>query len=118
MSMQKQSTCRRVLRAVYSACQCCIVAVVAQLRCKTHWQAYNGFNLVVGDLATSEVAYVSNRGGQAPTLLQPGVHGISNGQLHSKWPKVRRGLPRYVLPIPHQCTAPVVAVQAGMKGGP
>ena len=69
---------------------CSFVTTIAQLICKTHRQAYNGFNLVVGDLASGEVAYVSNRGGQTPTLLQPGVHGISNGQLQSRWPKVCR----------------------------
>ena len=61
----------------------------ARLRLVHHnGQAFNGFNLVVGDLASGEVAYASNRGGQAPVQLQPGAHGISNGQLHSQWPKV------------------------------
>ena len=95
MSTHKALTCRRELRlcsvSIPKLQSSCICTAEGQ---KTSRQAYNGFNLVVGDLATGEVAYVSNRGGQAPTLLQPGVHGISNGQLHSKWPKVRCGRTR------------------------
>ena len=53
-------------------------------------QAHNGFNLVVGDLTMHEVAFVSNRGEQGPLLLQPGVHGVSNGSLRSCWHKVQR----------------------------
>ncbi|KAK9865405.1 hypothetical protein WJX84_012400 [Apatococcus fuscideae] len=43
-------------------------------------QAYNGFNMVVGDLSTKQAAYVTNRGTNTqPVQLQPGLHGISNG---------------------------------------
>ncbi|KAK9838874.1 hypothetical protein WJX74_005036 [Apatococcus lobatus] len=56
-------------------------------------QEYNGFNMVVGDLCTSEVGYVTNRGQhQQPIPLQPGLHGISNGSsLQQEWTKVQRG---------------------------
>jgi uncharacterized protein with NRDE domain len=53
--------------------------------------AYNGFNLVLGD--RDKLYWFSNRGeadarnGQA---LQPGIYGISNGLLDSPWPKVLR----------------------------
>ena len=56
-------------------------------------QEYNGFNMVVGDLCTMEIAYMTNRGEhQQPIPLQPGLHGISNGSsLQQEWAKVQRG---------------------------
>ena len=60
--------------------------------------SHNGFNLVVGDLAAREVAYLTNRGGDAsargvPRALAPGVYGLSNGTLGcSGWAKVDRGV--------------------------
>ncbi|KAF8059408.1 TANGO2 [Scenedesmus sp. PABB004] len=53
--------------------------------------SYFGFNLLVGDLATREVAYVSNRDPRGPRALPPGCYGVSNGLLQ-EWPKVRKGL--------------------------
>jgi uncharacterized protein with NRDE domain len=50
--------------------------------------AYNGFNLLVGDGAS--LAYVSNRGA-GPRVLAPGVYGLSNALLDDPWPKVVRG---------------------------
>jgi hypothetical protein len=38
--------------------------------------AYHGFNLVVGDLRSSQVAYVSNRDTQRPRALAPGHYGV------------------------------------------
>ncbi len=49
---------------------------------------YNGFNLLAGDL--DELQYLSNRGGE-PTVVAPGVHGLSNHLLNTPWPKVERG---------------------------
>jgi uncharacterized protein with NRDE domain len=49
--------------------------------------AYNGFNLVVGDLR--EMAYYSNREGGV-RALGPGVYGLSNHLLDTPWPKVER----------------------------
>ncbi len=51
-------------------------------------QAYNGFNLIVGD--RDNVAYLSNRndGTQIPG---PGIYGLSNHLINSPWPKVVRG---------------------------
>ena len=61
--------------------------------------SHNGFNLVVGDLAAREVAYLTNRGGDAggargvPRALAPGVYGLSNGTLGcAGWAKVDRGV--------------------------
>ena len=53
---------------------------------------YNGYNLIVGDLRSMELAYGSNRGETAvhgPRLLAPGVYGLSNAGLDTPWPKVR-----------------------------
>lgn len=57
-------------------------------------QAYNGFNLIVGDFHKRKLAYFSNRSGQRPHELMPGLYGISNGVLESKWPKVENGKAR------------------------
>lgn len=48
---------------------------------------YSGFNLLVGDAATLVIC--SNRG-TPPTVLAPGVYGLSNHLLDSPWPKVVR----------------------------
>ena len=48
---------------------------------------YSGFNLLVAD--GERLVAVSNRG-MAPTVLPPGVYGLSNHLLDTPWPKVRR----------------------------
>ena len=50
--------------------------------------AYNGFNLVVGDL--QELLYFSNYEGSI-NVLEPGLYGLSNHLLNSNWPKVEKG---------------------------
>lgn len=50
--------------------------------------AYNGFNLVLGDV--DELRYLSNRGGRM-MVIAPGIHGLSNHLLNTPWPKVERG---------------------------
>ncbi len=53
--------------------------------------AYNGFNLVLGDRET--LIWYSNRGQSDPRNgqpLEPGIYGISNGLLDAPWPKVVR----------------------------
>jgi uncharacterized protein with NRDE domain len=52
--------------------------------------AYNGFNLIVGDLATRTLGWYCNRADAPPSLLPPGVHGISNAVLDTPWPKLVR----------------------------
>ncbi len=54
-------------------------------------QVYNGFNLVVGDMVSHQLAYLSNRAETGAQALEPGLHGISNGVLDSAWPKVEKG---------------------------
>jgi uncharacterized protein with NRDE domain len=51
---------------------------------------YAGFNLVVGD--QEQLIYASNRTRQFSQPLAPGLHGLSNHQLGTPWPKVRQGL--------------------------
>lgn len=53
--------------------------------------AYNGFNLILGD--ASGMVWFSNRAGADPRngrLLEPGIYGVSNGLLDAPWPKVVR----------------------------
>lgn len=55
---------------------------------------YNGFNLLLADLCTGNMAYVSNRPEKKPVLMQevlPGFHVLSNESLDSPWPKALRG---------------------------
>jgi len=49
---------------------------------------YDGYNLIFGDI--DNLHYFSNKGTQE-TVLQPGIHGLSNHLLNTEWPKVRTG---------------------------
>lgn len=49
---------------------------------------YNSYNLLFGSV--EKLHYFSNRG-DAPTMLSPGIYGLSNHLLNTPWPKVRRG---------------------------
>ena len=49
---------------------------------------------MVGDFRDHKLAYYSNRANQKPHELEPGLYGISNGVLESKWPKVEQGKAR------------------------
>lgn len=51
-------------------------------------QGYAGFNLLLGD--GDELVYGSNRAERFATVLQPGLHGLSNHLLDTPWPKLRR----------------------------
>jgi uncharacterized protein with NRDE domain len=59
------------------------------------WQAYSGFNLVIGDLIADQWQWISNRqpaaSGPLPGLqqraLSPGIYGLSNAFLDTPWPK-------------------------------
>ncbi|WP_375055169.1 NRDE family protein [Zobellella sp. DQSA1] len=52
--------------------------------------AYQGFNLLVGDLIGGELWYGGNRPGADARPLAPGLYGLSNAVLDSPWPKVER----------------------------
>ena len=49
---------------------------------------YNGFNLILGDMAS--LFYFGSREGE-PRAIEPGVHGLSNHLLDEPWPKVVQG---------------------------
>jgi uncharacterized protein with NRDE domain len=51
--------------------------------------AYNGFNLVVGD--ADGLLFYSNRDGAGIRAVVPGIHGLSNATLDTPWPKVQLG---------------------------
>jgi uncharacterized protein with NRDE domain len=56
-----------------------------------HADAYNGFNLVLGD--RNGLYWFSNRAGNDARngqVLMPGIYGVSNGLLDAPWPKVLR----------------------------
>ncbi|KAL7127879.1 hypothetical protein ABFS83_14G280000 [Erythranthe nasuta] len=54
---------------------------------------YNGFNLIVADLASKSMVYVTNRpkGDLVPIKqVLPGIHVLSNATLNAPWPKAER----------------------------
>ncbi|KAI9086143.1 hypothetical protein K1719_031864 [Acacia pycnantha] len=60
---------------------------------KTEAENYNGFNLVVGDIESKSMVYMSNRGKKAQggrfyiEEVRQGLHVLSNAQLDSPSPK-------------------------------
>ena len=68
--------------------------------------AFNGYNLLVGDVLPNEgdpdacgLHYYSNRLQQAPQSLAPGIYGLSNGFLDTPWPKVTRAVGAFACAI-------------------
>ncbi|KAF8026321.1 hypothetical protein BT93_F2955 [Corymbia citriodora subsp. variegata] len=54
---------------------------------------YNGFNLIVADICSKTMVYISNRPKGEPITIQdvsPGIHVLSNAKLDSPWHKARR----------------------------
>ncbi|EEF52871.1 Ser/Thr-rich protein T10 in DGCR region, putative [Ricinus communis] len=54
---------------------------------------YNGFNLILADISSKSMVYISNRPKGEPVVVQevsPGIHVLSNAKLDSPWPKVQR----------------------------
>nr|XP_004231534.1 transport and Golgi organization 2 homolog [Solanum lycopersicum] len=54
---------------------------------------YNGFNLIVADLCSMTMLYITNRPkhtGMSVTEVSPGIHVLSNASLDSPWPKSQR----------------------------
>lgn len=52
---------------------------------------YNGFNLVLADIPSRTMIYLSNRPKGEAILVQevpPGIHVLSNAKLDSPWHKV------------------------------
>jgi uncharacterized protein with NRDE domain len=54
--------------------------------------AYNGYNLLLGDM--DGLYYHSNRLPGSEVHIEPGVHGLSNSLLDVPWPKVEKGKKR------------------------
>jgi uncharacterized protein with NRDE domain len=70
--------------------------------------AYNGFNLLLGDVAPMaggesenepRLDYFTNRGSEPARALAPGVYGLSNAALDTPWPKVTRAVTRFACSI-------------------
>jgi uncharacterized protein with NRDE domain len=55
---------------------------------KKEGAAYNGFNLIFGDIG--RLCFYSNRH-ESPQFIATGIHGLSNHLLDTPWPKVVRG---------------------------
>lgn len=54
---------------------------------------YNGFNLILADLCSKSMVYVTNRPKEnKPSALEvsPGIHVLTNSSLDSPWPKAKR----------------------------
>ncbi|KAJ9165850.1 hypothetical protein P3X46_020674 [Hevea brasiliensis] len=54
---------------------------------------YNGFNLILADISSKSMVYISNRPKGEPIVIQevsPGIHILSNAKLDSPWPKAQR----------------------------
>ncbi|XP_059632148.1 uncharacterized protein LOC132274825 [Cornus florida] len=54
---------------------------------------YNGFNLIVADLSSKSMLYISNRPKGEAVLVEevsPGIHVLSNAKLDSPWHKSQR----------------------------
>ena len=54
----------------------------------SHFNQYAGYNLLIGD--GNEMFYVNNLEAKL-RQLEPGIYGLSNGQLNSPWPKIEHG---------------------------
>ncbi len=54
---------------------------------------YSGFNLLVG--GSRALYYFSNRGPNVPRNLPPGIYGLSNHELNTPWPKLKRTRERF-----------------------
>ena len=66
-------------------------------------ERYNGFNLIIGD--NSGLYYFSNHASDF-SEIEPGIHGLSNHQLDTPWPKVELGKKR-LQAIVKNGTAPI-----------
>lgn len=54
---------------------------------------YNGFNLILTDICSKTMVYITNRPKEeniSATEVSPGIHVLSNTKLDSPWPKAKR----------------------------
>lgn len=66
-------------------------------------QVYDGFNLLYG--TSNELHYFTNRGGSSGPIT-PGIHGLSNHLLDSRWPKVTVAKSRLEAIVKHKNVDP------------
>lgn len=55
-------------------------------------ELYNGFNLIVADICSKKMVYVTNRPQQDSAVIKqvsPGIHVLTNANLDTPWPKVK-----------------------------
>ena len=67
---------------------------------------FNGFNLILADLRTETMVYVTNRpeGDQKfVTEVSPGIHVLTNASLDTPWPKVRMWADVFLFYLPCNC---------------
>jgi len=70
---------------------------------------YNGFNLLFGTI--DKLYYFTNRGSSSG-LIPPGIHGISNHLLDSRWPKVNVAKSRLDAIVKHENIDPEEIISA------
>lgn len=69
------------------------------MKCPQEWaeeiaaeaDQYNGFNLILADLCSRTMVYISNRpkgNSISVQTVSPGLHVLSNANLDTPWPKV------------------------------
>ncbi|CAM8945595.1 unnamed protein product [Rhodiola kirilowii] len=74
---------------------------------------YNGFNLVVADIPSKTMVYISNRLERGDELIirgqevSPGIHVLSNAKLDSPWPKAVRLREKLKEMLEKQCNGEV-----------
>jgi uncharacterized protein with NRDE domain len=54
---------------------------------------YNGLNLILADLCSKTMVYVTNRakeGNNLVTEVESGIHVLTNARLDTPWPKVSK----------------------------
>ena len=62
-----------------------------QQRLRNDRHQYNGFNLLFGNLTD---LWIYNNHLNQTVKLEKGIHGLSNADIHSVWPKTGRGVER------------------------
>lgn len=85
LSLPQGARSRGELPAAFLAGQLSAAAFLQQLR--EQQQHYSGFNLLLCD--GQQLCHFNSRAARI-TVLRPGVHGLSNADLNTPWPKLQR----------------------------
>ncbi|GAB2300455.1 hypothetical protein Dimus_034497 [Dionaea muscipula] len=78
---------------------------------------YNGFNLILADLSSKSMFYITNRPKGEPISIQgvsPGLHVLSNAKLDSPWPKAERLKIMFEKLLHSECEIPITHMAAYM----